>query len=89
MGDGFIGREHEFFDEAVSDVAFGSGDALHHAEFVKLDDRFRKIEIDRSAAFAFTIQIIARSRMRSKCSTWPVYLWRASGSASITAFTAV
>ncbi len=53
---GLVGREHEFFDKAVGDVALRSGDALHHSEFVKFDDRFGEIEIDRSAAFAFAVQ---------------------------------
>ena len=37
--DGFVGREHELFDQAVRDVAFGAGDGLHQPEFVEFDDR--------------------------------------------------
>ena len=54
--DALVRREHEFFDQAVGDVALRSGDALHHSEFVKLDDWFGEIEVDRSAAFAFAVQ---------------------------------
>ncbi len=44
--DALVRREHEFFDQAMGDVALRSGDALHHAEFVELDDRLGEIEID-------------------------------------------
>ena len=56
VGYALVRREHEFFDEAMGDVALRAGDALHHSEFVKLDHRFGKIEIDRSAAFALAVQ---------------------------------
>src|SRR2546428_587988 len=45
-GHAFIGREHEFLDDAVRDVAFGAADALHQSDFVKLDDRLLQIEIN-------------------------------------------
>ena len=54
--DALVRRQHEFFDEAMGDVALRAGDALHHSEFVELDDWFGEIEIDRSAAFAFAVQ---------------------------------
>ena len=40
-GYAFIGRQHEFFNDAVRDVAFRLDDAFHQAEFVEFDDRFR------------------------------------------------
>jgi len=39
-GDGAIGGEHEFFDEAVSNVAFAARDVGHALLFVEFDDRF-------------------------------------------------
>ena len=56
VGDALVRREHEFFDQAVGDIALGSRDALHHSEFVELDDGFGEIEIDRSAALALAVQ---------------------------------
>ena len=54
--DDLVGREHEFFDQAMRDVAFGARDALHQSEFVELDDRLGQIEVDRSAALAFAVE---------------------------------
>src|SRR5260370_41487791 len=47
---GLVGREHEFFDKAVGDVALRSGAALHNSAFVKFDGRFGEIDTYRSAA---------------------------------------
>ena len=49
-------REHEFFDQAVRDVAFGARDGPHQAEFVELDDWLGEIEVDGSAALALAVQ---------------------------------
>ena len=93
VGDAFVGGEHEFFDQAVGDVALGSGDAFHHAEFVKLDyglrgDRSRLIpgvcvcgsgsSPDRACVRNGRFERRIRGGRR-----------RASASPSITAFTAV
>ena len=56
VGYAFVGREHEFFNQAVSDVAFGARDAFHHSEFIELDDGFGEIEVNRSPALAFAIE---------------------------------
>src|SRR5215469_15559791 len=39
VGDGAVGREHEFFNDAVSEVAFAASDVGHALLFVKFDDR--------------------------------------------------
>ena len=62
MRDALVGGEHEFFDQAMRDVALGARDAFHQAEFVELDDRLGKIEIDRAAALAFAVEDDARDR---------------------------
>ena len=54
--DGLVGREHELFDEAVRDVAFGARDGLHQSEVVELDDGFGEVEVDRSAAVALAVE---------------------------------
>src|ERR1019366_2140811 len=56
VGYALVRREHEFFNQAVGDIALRARDALHHSEFVKLNHRFGEIEIDRSAAFALAVQ---------------------------------
>src|SRR5579863_542854 len=56
VGNGFVGREHELFDQAVGDVALGARDGLHHSEFVEFDDRLGEIEVDRSAAVALAVE---------------------------------
>ena len=56
VGDALVRREHEFFDQAVGDVALGARNALHHAKFVELDDGFRKVEVNRSSPLAFAIE---------------------------------
>jgi len=43
---GAIRGEHEFFDQAMSDVAFAAADVSHLLMVVKLDDGFGEIEID-------------------------------------------
>ncbi len=37
-GDGFIGREHEFLDQPVGDVARAAVDGSHFAEFIEFDE---------------------------------------------------
>ena len=54
--DGFIRREHEFFDQAVRDIALAADDAQHAPGFVEFDDAFGQIEIDRAALAAPAIQ---------------------------------
>ena len=56
LRDGFVGREHEFFDQAVRDVALAADDAEHASIVVELDDRLGKIEINRAASVAAAIQ---------------------------------
>src|SRR5579863_124374 len=51
MRDGTIGGEHEFFNEAVRDVAFAAGDGGDLLVLVELDDGGGKIEVD-GAIFA-------------------------------------
>ena len=55
-GDALIGGEHEFFNDAVSNIAFRAGNALHQAMFIELNQRFGQIEIDRTPPLAFAIQ---------------------------------
>src|SRR5260370_19378390 len=43
---GAVGCEHEFFDEAVSDVALAARDVGHALLFVEFNDRLREIEVD-------------------------------------------
>ena len=54
-GHGFVGRDHERFNEAVTEQAFAVADsrppAVFHAEL-----RFRQIEIQSSGAMAFSDQ---------------------------------
>ena len=54
--DGFVGREHEFLDQAVRDISLAANDALHAPGFVEFNDRFRKIEINRAALVAPAIE---------------------------------
>jgi len=42
-------REHELFDEAVSDVALAARDVGHALLFVEFDDRLGEIEVDGAA----------------------------------------
>ena len=51
-----VGREHEFFYQAMRDVALGAGDGFHQAELVEFDDRLGEIEVDRSAALALAVE---------------------------------
>lgn len=48
-GDGFIGREHELFDDAVGDIAGAACNADHFAELVEFDEGFGEVEIDGTA----------------------------------------
>src|SRR5260370_23138106 len=45
-GDGAVGGEHEFFNEAVSDVALAARDVGHALLFVEFNDGLREIEVD-------------------------------------------
>ena len=56
VGDGAIGGEHEFFDDAVSDIAFAAADVGHALLFVEFDDGFRKVEVDRTVVFAAGVE---------------------------------
>ena len=55
-GHALVGRKHEFFNQAMRDVALRAGDALHQSEFVELDHRLGQIEIDGAAALALAVQ---------------------------------
>ena len=65
--DRLVGREHEFFDEAMREVALGAGDGLHQSELVELDDGLGQIEVDRSAALAFAIQDLCEVAHQLEC----------------------
>src|ERR1700683_448098 len=53
--DSFIGDEHEFFNDAVGDVALAAQDSNHFPLIVKLNQRLGQIEINRAACVpAFT-----------------------------------
>src|SRR5215831_186232 len=56
VGDGAVGREHEFFNDAVSEVAFAAADVGHALLFVKFDDRFGEIEVDGPVVFAASVE---------------------------------
>src|SRR5258708_20740367 len=45
-GDGAVGGEHEFFNEAVSDVALAARDVGHALLFVEFNDGLREIGVD-------------------------------------------
>ena len=55
-GDGFIRRQHELFDNAMRDVAFGARDPDHLARKSNSMLRFGHIEIDGAALGAFAIE---------------------------------
>src|ERR1017187_8450345 len=55
-GDALIGGQHELLDDAVGDIARRPRDARHGAQFVELDERLGKIEIDGAAAHAFLVE---------------------------------
>ena len=48
-GHRLVRRQHELFDDAMSDVARAARDAGHHAVLVEFDQRLGQIEINRSA----------------------------------------
>jgi hypothetical protein len=54
--DSLIGREHEFFDDAVREVAHAAHDAGHLAGVVEFNHGFGQIEIDRAHAHAARVQ---------------------------------
>ena len=54
--DALVGREHEFFNQAVRDFALRAGDALHQSKFVEFNHRLRQIEVDGTATLAFAVQ---------------------------------
>ena len=53
---GFIGGQHELFDDAMGDVARRARDAGHGAPLVEFDQRLGQIEIDGAAAHALAVQ---------------------------------
>ena len=55
-GNGFIGGQHELFDQAMGPVALASRDALHHAQFIKLNHRFRHVKVNGAALYPLAIQ---------------------------------
>ena len=55
-GDTFVGREHEFFNQAVRDVALGTGNTFHQSKFVEFDHGLGQIEVDGAAPLALAIQ---------------------------------
>src|SRR5437868_6323009 len=54
--DGAVGREHEFFNQAMRDVALAARDVDHALLFVKFDDRLGQIEIDRAMLVASSME---------------------------------
>jgi hypothetical protein len=56
VSDGTISGEHEFFDDAVGDVAFTAADVGHAPLFVEFDDGLGEIEIDGAVVFAAGIE---------------------------------
>lgn len=56
MSDGTIGSEHEFFNDAVSDVALAAADIGHALLFVEFDDGLGKIEIDGAVLFPASVE---------------------------------
>ena len=55
-GNRLVGRKHEFFDDAMRDIAFGARYAYHVARQIDLDIGLGHIEIDGAALGALTIQ---------------------------------
>ena len=55
-GHAFVGREHEFFNQAVGPAALGANDALHRSLGIEFNDRLGQIEINRTAALALLVQ---------------------------------
>src|SRR5260370_34509862 len=53
---GAVGCEHEFFDEAVSDVALAARDVGHALLFVEFNDRLREIEVDGAVLVAAGVE---------------------------------
>ncbi len=56
LRDGFVGREHKFFDQAMSDVALAADDAEHAPFGIEFDDRLGKIEINGAASDAPSVE---------------------------------
>ena len=54
--DGFVGRQHELFDQAVGDVALAAGDADHLAALVEADDGLGQVEVNRAAPLALGVE---------------------------------
>ena len=55
-GHGFVGGQHELFNEAVGEVPFRTRNAHHAAKLVELNQRLRQIEIDGAALHAPAIE---------------------------------
>lgn len=68
-GYGLIGRQHEFLDQTMGDIALGPRDALHQSVLIEFNDGFGQIKIDGAAALALLFKMSARSRMSSNCFT--------------------
>src|SRR5579864_8734135 len=56
VGHTLVGREHDFLDQPVGDVALGTRNTAHQAELVELNHRLRQVEIDRAAALALAVK---------------------------------
>src|ERR1700722_4365607 len=54
--DGAIGGKHEFFDEAMGDVAHAAADADHALLIVEFDYLLGEIEVDRAVLVAALVQ---------------------------------
>ena len=67
LRDGFVRGEHEFFDEAMGDVALAADDAACGL-LVEFDDRLGQIEIDGAAFAAALFRSSASSFMRRNAS---------------------
>ena len=55
-GDGFVRRQHELFNDAMGDVAFGALDAGHLARSVQFDVSFGHVEVDGAAFHPLAIE---------------------------------
>ena len=67
VSDSFVCRQHELFNQAMGEIAFGARNGLHQAEFVELDHWLGKIEVDRSAALALAVQDLRQIAHQFEC----------------------
>ena len=46
VSDSFVCRQHELFNQAMGEIAFGARNGLHQSEFIELDHWLGHIKID-------------------------------------------